>query len=95
MSNMIQHIKTQLSTPTTLGYVVDVKNKVIFEKEINEARALARVFGKRFYAQLYCEIFDFDNPYDFINEWTFFDIDGNLVKYDKDFNELITSEVTF
>ena len=95
MSNTIQHIKTQLSAPVTLGYVVDVKNKVIFEKEIHEAQAFARVFGKQFYAQLYPEIFDFDNPYDFINDWTFFDIDGNLVKYDNDFNELLTSEAPF
>jgi hypothetical protein len=91
LPTILERIKENLSVGPRLGYVVDATNKVIFEKEIEEAKAYAKAFNKDCHYDLPYRMYDFDNPFDLINNWTFYDLNGNVIKYDEDFNEYIVS----
>ena len=89
LPTILERIRENLSVGPQLGYVVDATNKVIFEREVDEAKVWAKTFNKQCHYSLPYNFFGFENPYDFVNEWTFYDLNGNVIKYDEDFNEYI------
>ena len=63
------------------GYIVDEKNKTIIEAELDKAQVLAHAFGKVCLTYFPYADYGYEDPYNFSNEWTVFNEDGQRITY--------------
>ena len=63
------------------GYIVDEKNKTVMEVELSKAQVLARAFGKVCLTYFPYEDYGYEDPYNFSNDWTILNEDGQRVTY--------------
>ena len=74
-------------------YVVNSQIKTIVELDRETGIKYCKAMKLIYCDHLPYEDYGYDNPYDFINEWTFYDVDMNFIKYDENFNEVYLNNV--
>lgn len=70
-------------------YVVNSQLKTIVELEREVGIKYCKAMRLIYCNYLPYEDYGYDNPYDFINEWTFYDVNMCIVKYDN-FDEVVS-----
>ena len=74
-------------------YVVNKQMKTIVELERETGIKYCKAMKLTYCDYLPYKDYGYDNPYDFINEWTFYDNDMSLIKYDEKLNEVYINNV--
>ena len=72
-----------------LYYLVQENHHTCMEVHGERATPFAKAFGLKIYTHFPYAEYGFEDPYSFVNEWSFFDEDCALIKYDENFQEIL------
>ena len=65
-------------------YIINKPLKAIIELERETGIKYCKAMNISYCEEFNYEDYGYDNPYDFISDWTFYDVDMNIIKYDYD-----------